>query len=155
MGPQLIALRRAATSPPVPNVDVEALEHALRARVSGEVRFAAGDRALYATDGSNYRQVPIGVVIPRDAEDIMQTVLTANHYGAPILSRGGGTSLAGQCCNTAVLMDMSKYFNQVLEIDTQRRLVRVRPGIVLDRVREAVQPHGLTFGPDPATHSHC
>ncbi len=86
-------------------------------RIRGEVRFGDGDRALYATDGSNYRQVPIGVVIPRDVEDVTQTILTANRFGAPILSRGGGTSLAGQCCNVAVVMDMSKYFNQLIAID--------------------------------------
>ena len=127
----------------------------LRAKIRGEVRFDDGSRALYATDGSNYREVPIGVVIPRDVEDVSQTILTAKRHGAPILSRGGGTSLAGQCCNVAVVMDMSKYFNQLIEIDPQKRLATVRPGIVLDRVREAAQKHGLTFGPDPATHNHC
>ncbi len=127
----------------------------LSKRIRGEVRFSDGDRALYATDGSNYREVPIGVVIPRDAEDTIQTILTSKSYGAPVLSRGGGTSLAGQCCNVAVVMDMSKFFNRLVAIDPAKRLVRVQPGIVLDRVREAAQKHGLTFGPDPATHNHC
>ena len=123
--------------------------------IRGEVRFSDGDRALYATDGSNYREVPIGVVIPRDVEDVTQTILTAKRYGAPVLARGGGTSLAGQCCNVAVVLDMSKYFNQLIAIDPQKRLATARPGIVLDRLREAARKHGLTFGPDPATHNHC
>ena len=137
------------------NGDWKKLADHLRAKIRGEVRFDDGSRALYATDGSNYREVPIGVVIPRDVEDVTQTILTAKRHGAPILSRGGGTSLAGQCCNVAVVMDMSKYFNQLIAIDPQKRLATARPGIVLDRVREAAQKHGLTFGPDPATHNHC
>jgi FAD/FMN-containing dehydrogenase/Fe-S oxidoreductase len=132
------------------DLDVD-LRHAVR----GEVRFDAGSRALYATDGSNYRQVPIGVVIPRDAGDVVATIEICRRHGAPILSRGGGTSLAGQCCNVAVVIDMSKYFNRVLDIDPDRRLARVEPGVVLDTVRDAAKPWNLTFGPDPATHNHC
>lgn len=131
------------------------LERRLTAAIEGEVRFDSGSRALYATDASNYRQVPIGVVVPRSSEDIEKTLAIAREFGAPVLSRGGGTSLAGQCCNTAIVMDMSKYYNQVLEIDPREKWVRVQPGIVLDSLREAVEPLGLTFGPDPATHSHC
>ena len=127
----------------------------LRRAIRGEVRFDRGSRALYATDGSNYRQVPIGVVIPRDADDVVATVEVCRRHRAPILSRGGGTSLAGQCCNVAVVMDMSKYFNRVLDIDPVRRVARVEPGVVLDTLRDAAKPHGLTFGPDPATHNHC
>src|SRR4051794_1986095 len=127
----------------------------LRRAIAGEVRFDAGSRALYATDGSNYRQVPIGVVIPRDADDVVATVEMCRRHGAPMLSRGGGTSLAGQCCNQAVVVDMSKYYNRVLDVDPVRRLARVEPGVVLDTLRDAAQPHGLTFGPDPATHNHC
>jgi FAD/FMN-containing dehydrogenase/Fe-S oxidoreductase len=127
----------------------------LRAALRGEVRFDAGSRALYATDGSNYRQVPIGVVIPRDAGDVVSTVAMARKHGVPILSRGGGTSLAGQCCNVALVMDMSKYFNRVLDVDETKRLARVEPGVVLDRLREQANQRGLTFGPDPATHTHC
>src|SRR6185312_1015967 len=96
----------------------------------------SGSRALYATDGSNYRQVPIGVVIPRDADDVVSTVAIARSHGVPLLSRGGGTSLAGQCCNVALVMDMSKYFNRVLDVDEAQRLARVEPGVVLDRLRE-------------------
>ncbi|HLW68879.1 MAG TPA: FAD-linked oxidase C-terminal domain-containing protein [Gemmataceae bacterium] len=133
----------------------EALAAALRGRIGGEVRFDAGSRALYATDASNYRQVPIGVVLPRDAEDVVATVATAREFGAPTLSRGGGTSLAGQSCNVAVLMDFSKYIHHVLRIDAQNRLGVVEPGCVLDDLRHAANQYGLTFGPDPATHSRC
>jgi FAD/FMN-containing dehydrogenase/Fe-S oxidoreductase len=127
----------------------------LARRVRGEVRFDAGSRALYATDGSNYRQVPIGVVIPRDADDVAATVEVARHFGAPILGRGCGTSLGGQCCNVAVLMDFSRYMNRVLRIDAGARLGTVQPGCVLDTLRHTAMRQGLNFGPDPATHSHC
>ncbi|HWA99927.1 MAG TPA: FAD-binding and (Fe-S)-binding domain-containing protein [Pirellulales bacterium] len=132
-----------------------ALAAELRAKLDGEVRFDDGSRALYATDGSNYRQAPIGVVIPKHDVDVMQTVSAAHRYGAPILSRGGGTSLGGQCCNVAVVMDFSKYMHHVLRIDADRRLGVVQPGCVLDDLRDAAKQHGLTFGPDPSTHNHC
>src|SRR2546428_3196389 len=91
------------------NVDAEALDSELRRRIRGEVRFDSGSRALYSTDASNYRQVPIGVVLPLDVNDVIEAVALARRYDAPILARGGGTSLAGQCCNIAVVLDMSKY----------------------------------------------
>ncbi len=136
-------------------IDVQGLEAQLRSRVEGEVRFDSGSRAAYSTDSSNYRQVPIGVVIPRSVEDAVQTVRVSQEFGAPILSRGAGTSLAGQCCNTAIVLDWSKYLYQILEIDPGRKLARVRPGCVLDNLRSAANKHGLTFGPDPATHQYC
>src|SRR5947208_5446165 len=136
-------------------VDAAGLESALRRHLRGEVRFDAGSRALYATDGSNYRQVPIGVVIPRGVEDVIQTVAICRHYNAPLLLRGAGTSLAGQCCNVAVIIDMSKYMHKIIEINPQKRLARVQPGIVLDALRNAAEQHKLTFGPDPATHAWC
>ena len=142
-------------TPQTLNVDAAGLAAELRSRVRGEVRFDDGSRALYATDASNYRQVPIGVVIPRDADDVVEAVAAARRFGAPILARGGGTSLAGQCCNAAVVMDMTKYMHDVLEIDAEKKLARVQPGCVLDRLRDAAKEHGLTFGPDPATHNHC
>ena len=141
--------------PPFPTVDALALAGRLRRKIKGEVRFDDGSRALYATDGSNYRQVPIGMVIPRDVEDVWETIAACRHFGAPILSRGGGTSLAGQCCNVAVVIDFSKYMNRVLEIDSQRKLARVQPGCVCDDLRDAAEKHHLTFGPDPATHHWC
>jgi FAD/FMN-containing dehydrogenase/Fe-S oxidoreductase len=135
--------------------DADALQAELRARVRGEVRFDRGTRALYATDASNYRQAPIGVVIPRDIDDVVATVVAARELGAPILSRGGGTSLAGQCCNVAVLMDMSKHMHTVRRIDPEQKLAWVEPGCVLDDLQKAAKPFGLIFGPDPATHTHC
>ena len=143
------------TDPPLPRTPAEALAADLRMSVRGEVRFDRGSRALYATDASNYRQVPIGVVIPRDAEDVLATVSTAREHGAPVLPRGGGTSLAGQCCNAALVMDMSRYLNHILELEPERRLARVQPGLVLDHLRDAAEEHGLTFAPDPATHNRC
>jgi FAD/FMN-containing dehydrogenase/Fe-S oxidoreductase len=136
-------------------VDAAALSEALRNSIQGEVRFDRGSRALYSTDASNYRQVPIGVVVPRDAADVIKTVQLARQFGAPVLSRGGGTSLAGQCCNVAVLMDFSKYMHHVLTIDAARKLGRVQPGCVLDDFRGSAMNQGLTFGPDPATHTRC
>ena len=137
------------------DIDARALAADLRRHLRGEVRFDDGSRALYATDGSNYRQVPIGVVIPRDIDDIVATVATARHYGAPILARGGGTSLAGQCCNVAVVMDLSKFMHRILDLDPAGRRARVQPGVVLDDLREAAERYHLTFGPDPSTHNHC
>ena len=139
-------------------VDAAALELELRKNVTGEVRFDAGTKAMYATDASNYRQMPIGVVIPRSKEDVVQTVAAARKFGAPVLSRGGGTSLAGQCCNVAVVIDWSKYMHGVLEINTAERWARVLPGTVCDELRDAaLEASGrrLTWGPDPATHTHC
>jgi FAD/FMN-containing dehydrogenase/Fe-S oxidoreductase len=140
------------------SVDVNAkkLEKELKKKISGEVRFDEGSRALYSTDASNYRQIPIGVVLPKTEEDVIHTINICRKYGAPILSRGGGTSLAGQCCNVAIMMDMSKYYNKVLHIDKEKKLVTVQPGIVLDEMRHTTERKaGLTFGPDPATHDHC
>ncbi|GGK48481.1 FAD-binding and (Fe-S)-binding domain-containing protein [Salinarimonas ramus] len=134
--------------------DARALERDLAERVNGEVRFSDGDRALYATDASNYRQVPIGVVVPRTVEAGAEAMRTAIRHHAPILSRGGGTSLAGQCTNTAVVIDWSKHCNRVLGIDAERRTARVEPGCILDVLRAQAERHHLTFGPDPATHDH-
>ncbi|HEY8925725.1 MAG TPA: FAD-binding and (Fe-S)-binding domain-containing protein [Polyangia bacterium] len=153
---RLHRLARNDTPAAVDRKAAAALGEALSRAIDGEVRFDEGSRALYATDASNYRQAPLGVVLPRHVEDVEATVRLARAHGAPILSRGGGTSLAGQCCNVAVVMDFSKYMHQVLEIDPSQRLARVQPGCVLDRLRDAAQDRaGLTFGPDPATHSRC
>jgi len=136
-------------------LDVSALEAALRRHLRGEVRFDKGSRALYATDGSNYRQVPIGVVVPRDKEDVLATIALCRDHHAPVLARGGGTSLAGQCCNTAVILDFTKYMAGILEVDPVRRIARVEPGVVLDQLRAAAEKHHLTFAPDPASHDRC
>src|SRR5580700_4967084 len=153
---------RVRDSVPAPKssvIDASGLAEALRSRLRGgaqaDVRFDAGSRALYATDGSNYRQVPIGVVLPRDAEGVLATISLSRRFGAPLLCRGGGTSLAGQCCNVAVVLDFTKYMSRILEIDPVRRIARVQPGVVLDNLRNAAEKHHLTFGPDPASHERC
>ncbi len=146
---------RVATPALFPFLKASPLEAALRRHLRGEVRFDSGSRALYATDGSNYRQVPIGIVVPRDKEDVIATVDLCREYGAPLLARGAGTGLAGQTCNEAVVLDFSKYMAKILEIDPQRRIARVQPGVVLDNLRNEAEKHRLTFAPDPATHAQC
>jgi len=132
-----------------------ALEHDLSKAIAGEVRFDAGSRALYSTAGANYRQVPIGVILPRSVEDIVKAMAVCRAHRAPVLGRGGGTSLAGQTCNVAVVFDCSKYLNRIVAIDPDARSARVEPGLILDHLRHAAESHGLTFGPDPSTHDHC
>jgi FAD/FMN-containing dehydrogenase/Fe-S oxidoreductase len=156
-GQQLIKeIGRTTVAERVPmDVDREGLAADLQRSIEGEVRFDRGSRALYAAGGANYRQVPIGVVVPRSVDDIIQTVATCRRYGAPILSRGGGTSLAGQICNVAVVMDMSKYLQRIVQLDPQGKRARVQPGLVLDTLRTAAEQYHLTFAPDPSTHNHC
>jgi len=134
------------------DVDAAGLRRSFRRTVRGEVRFDTGTRAMYATDASNYRQVPIGLVIPRDAEDVERALAACRTFGAPVLSRGGGTSLAGEACNAAVVIDFSKYMNRIIEIDWNARTARVQPGCVNDDLRSKAEERHLTFGPDPATH---
>jgi FAD/FMN-containing dehydrogenase/Fe-S oxidoreductase len=131
------------------------LERELARTVKGEVRFDRGSRALYATDASNYRQIPIGLVVPHDDEDVIATVAACRKYGAPVLPRGAGTSLAGQCCNVAVVLDFTKHMNKIVELNPGERFARVQPGVVLDTLRNKAEEHHLTFGPDPSTHSRC
>jgi FAD/FMN-containing dehydrogenase/Fe-S oxidoreductase len=135
--------------------DRRALETALRGAIAGEVRFDAGARAAYSADASNYRHVPIGVVLPRSVDDIVAAVRLSREHGAPVLARGCGTSLNGQTVNVAVVIDCSKYLHRVLEIDPAAGLARVEPGVVCDTLRDEAERHGLTFAPDPATHSRC
>jgi FAD/FMN-containing dehydrogenase/Fe-S oxidoreductase len=140
----------------IPPDAARSLEAELRRTTNAEVRFDAGSRALYSTDGSNYRQVPIGVIVPKSIDDVVTTVAAAHKLGAPVLSRGGGTSLAGQCCNVAVVMDFSKYLHHVLRIDKGNKLGTVQPGCVLDTLRDtAAREAELMFAPDPSTHNHC
>ncbi|GGM22869.1 dimethylmenaquinone methyltransferase [Streptomyces fumigatiscleroticus] len=136
-------------------VDTTGLEAALRDAVDAEVRFDAGSRGAYATDGSNYRQVPIGVVVPRSVEDGARAVEVCARFGAPVLSRGGGTSLAGQSTNTAVVIDWTKYCHALISVDPEARTCVVEPGIVLDQLNQRLSDHRLKFGPKPSTHSHC
>ena len=133
----------------------KSLETDLARAIAGEVRFDAGARAAYSADASNYRQVPIGVVLPRSVEDIVAAMAVCRAHDVPILARGGGTAQNGQCVNVAVVIDCSKYLNRVLEVDPVARRARVEPGAVCDALRDAAEQHQLTFAPDPATHSRC
>ena len=150
-----ISTRPATPHPHEQFAAARELESQLRSAVRGEVRFDAASRALYATDASNYRQTPVGVVLPHDDADVEATIAACNKLGAAILPRGAGTSLSGQCCNIAVILDFSKYMRRLVSLDPERKIAVVEPGIVLDRVREAAEVHHLTFAPDPATHARC
>jgi FAD/FMN-containing dehydrogenase/Fe-S oxidoreductase len=132
------------------------LQSALQKDTDAEIRFDNGGKALYATDGSNYRYVPIGVVLPRTTGAVVQTIGICKKFDVPVVARGGGTALAGQGCNEAVLIDFSKFLNKVLAIDPDTKTARVQPGTILDDLRNSAQKQfNLTFGPDPATHNHC
>jgi FAD/FMN-containing dehydrogenase/Fe-S oxidoreductase len=135
--------------------DARTLARELSTAIRGEVRFSEGSRALYANDASVHRQLPIGVVVPKSAADVVSAVEVCRRHGAPIGARGCGTGLAGQTVNEAVMFDFSKYMHRLVELDAERRFARVEPGIVLDWLRDAAEEHHLTFGPDPATHSRC
>jgi FAD/FMN-containing dehydrogenase/Fe-S oxidoreductase len=137
-----------------PSLSAELVQQ-LQRRTEAEVRFDSGSRALYASDLSHYRQVPIGAVIPRSIDDVIEAVAVCREYGVPILGRGAGTSLAGQTCNVAVVIDFSKYVNRLLEVNPKERYAWVEPGIINDQLREAAEKHDLTFAPDPATHAYC
>ena len=123
--------------------------------VRGEVRFDRGSQALYANDASVFRQVPIGVVIPRDADDVLAALAVCRDHDVPVLARGCGTGLAGQSVNAAVVFDFSKYMHQIVSLDAKTRTARVQPGVICDQLRGAAAEHGLTFSVDPATHDRC
>ena len=131
--------------------DTESLVQELKSRVAGEVRFDKMTRLLYSTDASIYQMEPIGVVIPRSAEDVIAVVETANRYGVPLLPRGGGTSLAGQTVGHALIMDFSKYMRGVVEVNPEEGWVRTQPGIILDELNHYLEPCGMLFAPDPST----
>lgn len=141
-----------AIAPRPPAERLEQLADRLRRETGAEVRFTDGDRALYATDGSNYRQVPLGVVVPRSVDDVVRTMAACHALDIPVLGRAGGTSLAGQGCNEAVVIDVSKYLIDIPDIDTAGRTATVQPGIVLDELNRHAARHDLMFGPDPSTH---
>jgi FAD/FMN-containing dehydrogenase/Fe-S oxidoreductase len=136
-------------------VAIRRLEKALAGAVEGEVRFDAGAKAAYAADASNYRQVPIAVVLPRSTRDIEAAVAACRAHDAPLLPRGAGTSQCGQAVNVAVVLDCSKYMHEVVSVDARARRARVQPGVVCDALQARAAEHGLTFAPDPATHSRC
>src|SRR5690348_13390791 len=131
------------------------LEADLRKAVRGEVGFDVTSRALTTMDASNYRRVPLGVVAPRDADDVAAVLEVCRAHGVPVVPRGGGTSIAGQATGTGVVLDFTRHMNRLLELDPGSRTAVVQPGLVLDRLQEAAAPHGLRFGPDPSTHSRC
>ncbi len=131
------------------------LEAALRRAVRGEVGFDVTSRALTTMDASNYRRVPLGVVAPRDADDVAAVLEVCRERGVPVVARGGGTSIAGQATGTGVVLDFTRHMNRLVGIDPEARTAVVQPGLVLDRLQDAAAPHGLRFGPDPSTHSRC
>jgi FAD/FMN-containing dehydrogenase/Fe-S oxidoreductase len=136
-------------------MDVGKLQRALEEAIDGEVRFDEGSRGAYAHDGSNYRQPPIGVVVPRTPEAAVAAIGICQQAGIPVLSRGGGTSLAGQCCNEAVVIDWTKYCHQVVSVDPGRKSAIVQPGAALDKVNDHLKCHDLMVGPRPSTHVSC
>jgi FAD/FMN-containing dehydrogenase/Fe-S oxidoreductase len=138
------------------SVDVRSLRLSLERELEGEVRFDAGSKALYATDASNYRQVPLGVVIPKTLDDVVATHRICHEHGAPVLPRGGGTSLSGETVNFAVVIDFSKYLTEIGDADAQTQTVVCQPGVINEQLNEKTgQQIGMIFGPDPSTHSRC
>jgi FAD/FMN-containing dehydrogenase/Fe-S oxidoreductase len=153
---------RAKTDPNVPGggygsvtIDRAGLRKALARAVKGEVRFDPQAVAMYATDASNFRQVPIGVVVPKSLDDVVAAHRICAKYGAPIVNRGGGTSLSGETVNYAVVIDNSKYLTRVGEVDTGNRRVTVEPGVINEQLNIQIADTGLVFGPDPSSHSRC
>ncbi|MFF9816599.1 FAD-binding and (Fe-S)-binding domain-containing protein [Streptomyces sp. NPDC014006] len=134
---------------------LQMLRAELRRAVRGEVGFDTTARALVTMDASNYRRVPLGVVAPRDADDVAATLEICRRHGVPVVARGGGTSIAGQATGTGVVLDFTRHMNRLLDLDAGAGTAVVQPGLVLDRLQEAAAPHGLRFGPDPSTHSRC
>ncbi|KPU98126.1 dimethylmenaquinone methyltransferase [Variovorax paradoxus] len=132
-----------------------ALERELRAALGDSVRFDDGHRAVYASDASNYRQVPIGVVVPRSIDEFAEGVGICHRHQAPVLLRGGGTSMGGQTVNVAVVFDLSAFCDDILALDPIAGTAVVEPGVVCDKLIAAAERHGLTFAPDPSTHSRC
>ncbi|MGX1909540.1 FAD-binding and (Fe-S)-binding domain-containing protein [Streptomyces phaeochromogenes] len=135
--------------------DLGELRSELRKAVRGEAAFDATARALTTMDASNYRRVPLGVVAPRDADDVAAALSVCSRLRVPVVARGGGTSIAGQATGTGVVLDFTRHMNRIVSVDAEARTAVVQPGVVLDRLQEAAAPHGLRFGPDPSTHSRC
>ncbi|WP_373562477.1 FAD-binding and (Fe-S)-binding domain-containing protein [Streptomyces sp. ms115] len=150
---------RPHSGPPVPASDASAASPAfvaaLRSAVRGASDFGPTARALTTMDASNYRRVPLGVLAPRDADDIAAALTVCQEYGVPVVPRGGGTSIAGQATGTGLVLDLTRHLRAILDLDPAARTAVVQPGVILDDLRAAAAPHGLTFGPDPSTHSRC
>jgi len=130
---------------------LDELQGLLRARLAGEVRFDPFTRALYSTDASNHLIEPLGVVLPRSADDLSAVLETAAECGIPVLPRGAGTSLGGQAVGRALIMDCSRYLNQIDRIDAEAQVAEVGPGVVYASLNAAASQLGLMFGPDPAS----
>ena len=131
--------------------EIGAIADRLKGRIAGEVRMDRYNRLMYSTDASMYQMVPVGVVVPRDADDVEAAILTAREFGVPVMPRGGGTGLAGQTTNHAIVIDFSKYMRNILEVSPEERWARVQPGIVNNHLSAAVKQYGLMYGPDPVT----
>src|ERR1700723_2379874 len=134
---------------------INALRDKLAASIEGDVRFDAAARAIYSTDASNYRRIPIGVVVPRHEGDVMRALELARENAIPVLPRGGGTALGGQTANIALVLDFSKYMNAIARIDAENRVAVVQPGVVQTQLNAAAAPYGLFFAPDPSTKDRC
>src|SRR3954452_2006372 len=141
--------------PPVRRIDSEALRRDLASHIEGEVRFDPLSRALYATDASVYQIWPLGVVVPKSRADILHALEVCRRYRCPITMRGGGTSQAGQSIGSGIQIDTSKYYNRILEVNTEERWARIEPGVVLDELNAHLQPHRLRFAPDISTASRA
>jgi len=141
--------------PATHEIDLESLAADLRGALEGDVRFDEISRLLYSTDASIYQIIPLGVVFPRHAADVQQAVRIAAKHGVPVLPRGSGTGLAGQTVGAALVLDFTRHLNQVLELNTAERWVRVQPGVVLDELNAYLKPHGLAFAPDVATSNRA
>ncbi len=127
----------------------------LRARFKGDILTGDPDRLMYATDASAYREVPVAVTRPRDIDDLKELIGFARHMQIPLIPRAAGTSLAGQVVGNGIIVDISKYFTSVLEINEQERWVRVQPGVILDELNKQLEPTGLFFGPETSTSNRC
>jgi FAD/FMN-containing dehydrogenase/Fe-S oxidoreductase len=136
-------------------INAKGLEQHLRRHVAGEVRFDRASLAMYANDASNFRQVPVGVVVPRTLDDVVETMKACHRYRAPVVSRGGGTSLSGETVNNAVVIDFSKYLTHVEDVDVAARRVTTETGVINEQLNKITGEHGLVFGPDPSSHSRC
>ncbi len=146
----------SAKRPSRPDINaLMALQRRLAASTHAEIRFDAGTRAAYASEASNYRQVPIGVVVPRSVDDVVEIMRVCHEWDVPVLTRGAGTSMCGQSVNAAVLIDTSKNLTAIEVLDVSNQVATVQPGVICDQLKDAAALEGLTFGPDPATHSRC
>lgn len=135
--------------------DLGGVEAELRAAVRGEVDFSVTARALNTMDASNYRRVPLGVLAPRDADDVAAALAVCRERGVPVVARGAGTSIAGQATGTGLVLDFTRHMNRIVSLDAGSRTAVVQPGVICDDLRGAASAHGLTFGPDPSTHNRC